>query len=124
LDFNQNIRFHTSFTLYIIWLKKPLTKTLPNDIIQFYFILISVEQLFYKYENVMQQIDSSSCGFFTITCAIDIAFGIDPKKSKCILSQMQLYFWKKYKKHKIVLGIFLNASYIHQFHLFTQPLQI
>jgi hypothetical protein len=73
-------------------IKKPLTKTLPNDIIQLYFILISVEQLLNKYANFMQQINSSSCGFFTITYAIVIAFGIDPKKSKCILSQMRFYF--------------------------------
>jgi hypothetical protein len=32
----------------------------------------------------MQQIDSSSCGLFTVTFAIDITFGIDPKKSKYI----------------------------------------
>jgi hypothetical protein len=92
MDFSQNIHFHTIFTLYNIWLKKPLTKPLSNDIILFYFILTSVEQLLYNCANVMQQIDKSSCGFFTITYVNDIVIGIDPKKSKCILSQMRFYF--------------------------------
>jgi len=40
----------------------------------------------------MQQIDSSSCGLFTISYATNITFGIDTKKSKYILSQMRLPF--------------------------------
>ncbi len=57
---------------------------MPNDIIQLFKKLTIVKQLLLKYANVMQQIDSSSCGLFTITYAINIAFGIDPKKSKYI----------------------------------------
>jgi hypothetical protein len=40
----------------------------------------------------MQQIDSSWCDIFTITYVVDITFGINPKKSKYILSQMKLHF--------------------------------
>jgi hypothetical protein len=47
--------------------------------------LTDVEQLLYKYAIVMQQINNSSCGLFTIAYAIDIAFGINPKKSKYTL---------------------------------------
>ncbi len=65
-------------------LKILLIKTLPNDIIQLFKKLTIVKQLLFKYANVMQQIDSSSCGLFTITYAINITFGIDPKKSKYI----------------------------------------
>ncbi len=71
-----------------------------------FFILISVEQLLYKYANVMQQLDSSSCGFFTIPYAIDIAFGIDPKKSKCIYHKCDFSFEKIYKKHNNHFGYF------------------
>jgi hypothetical protein len=45
----------------------------------------------YKYANVMQQMDNSSFGPFTITYATNITFGIGPKKSKYILSQIQLH---------------------------------
>jgi hypothetical protein len=71
--------------------KKPLTKTLPNDIIQLFKKLTNVECLLYKYANVMWRTYSSSCDLFAIAYAINIAFGIDPKKSEYILSQMQLH---------------------------------
>jgi uncharacterized membrane protein YpjA len=72
--------------------KIPLTNALANDVIQLFFKLTNVEQLLYKYASVMQQINSSSCGLFTIAYATYIAFGIYPKKSKYISSQMQLHF--------------------------------
>jgi hypothetical protein len=87
-------------------IKKPLTKKLFNDIKKNYFILISVEQLLYKYANVMQQIDSSSCGFFTITYAIDIAFGIDPKNPSVFITNATLVLKKNIKNIIIILGIF------------------
>ncbi len=37
----------------------------------------------------MQQLDSSSCRFFTITYATDIAFELNPKKSIYSVPQMQ-----------------------------------
>jgi hypothetical protein len=76
----------------IYYSKIPLTKILFNDIIQLFSKLTNVEQLLYKYANVMQQIDSSSCALFTISYATNITFGIDTKKSKNILSQMRLHF--------------------------------
>jgi hypothetical protein len=71
----------------------------------------------------MQQIDSSSCGFFTITYAIDIAFGIDPKNPSVFITNATLVLKIYIKNIIIILGIFKNASYIYQFHLFIQPLQ-
>jgi hypothetical protein len=82
--------------------KKPLTKTLPNDIIQLLKKLTNVECLLYKYANVMQQIDSSSCGLFAIAYAINIAFGIDPKKSEYILSPMHIHLRNNINKIHIV----------------------
>jgi hypothetical protein len=45
---------------------QPMTRTLPNDIIQLLKKLTNIEQLLYRYANVMQQIDNSSCGLFII----------------------------------------------------------
>ncbi len=54
-------------------------KTLPNDIMQLLKQLTNVFNIFcYKYANVMQQMDNSSCGPFTITYATNITFGIGP----------------------------------------------
>jgi hypothetical protein len=35
--------------------------------------------LLYAYANVMQQLDSSCCGLFTIADATDIAFELNPE---------------------------------------------
>ncbi len=45
--------------------------------------------LLYLYASVMQQLDNSSCGLFTIAYATDIAFEVNPKKSIYNVPQMQ-----------------------------------
>jgi hypothetical protein len=66
----------------------PMTKKLPNDTIQLLCKNINVNNLLYTYVNVMQQIDNSSCGVFTIECTIDIRFGINFEKFQYVLTQM------------------------------------
>ncbi len=61
-------------------LKKPLTRTILNDIIQLLLFLTIVEHSLYKYASVMQQMNSSSQGLFKITYATNITFVIDPEK--------------------------------------------
>jgi hypothetical protein len=61
--------------------KIPLTNALANDAIQLFLKLTNIEQISYKYASVMQQINSSSCGLFTIAYATNITFGIDPENS-------------------------------------------
>ncbi len=65
-----------------------MMKKLPSDTIQLLCKLINVNNLLYTYANVMQQIDNSSCGVFTITYATNIAFGFDLKKFQYVLTQM------------------------------------
>jgi hypothetical protein len=67
----------------------PMMKKLPSDTIQLLCKLINVNNLLYTNANVMQQIDNSSCGVFTIAYATYIAFGFDPEKSQYVLTQMQ-----------------------------------
>ncbi len=55
-----------------------MTITLPNDTLQIIKQLTNVEQLLYRYANVMQQINSSSCDSFTIAYTTNIALGIEP----------------------------------------------
>ncbi len=62
----------------------PRIKNLPSDTIQLLCKLINVNNLLHTYANVMQQIDNSSCGVFTIAYATDIAFGFDPKTFQCV----------------------------------------
>jgi hypothetical protein len=62
--------FYSYCTIYDS--KIPLTNALANDVIQLFFKLTNVEQLLYKYASVMQQINSSSCGIFTISYATNI----------------------------------------------------
>jgi hypothetical protein len=38
---------------------------------------MNIQNLNYTYANVMQQLDQSSCGLFTIAYVVDIAFNID-----------------------------------------------
>jgi hypothetical protein len=45
--------------------------------------------LLYAYAHVMQQLDNSSCGLFTIAYAPDIAFEPNPEKSIYNEPQMQ-----------------------------------
>jgi len=59
-----------------------LIKNLSNDIIWLFKKSKIVKNLLFKYANVMQQVESSSCSLFTIMHAINAAFGIDPKKIK------------------------------------------
>ncbi len=58
-------------------IKKPMTITLPNNKLQLIFKITNVEQLLYRYANVMQQINNSSCDSFTIAYSTNIAFGIE-----------------------------------------------
>ncbi len=67
----------------------PMMKKLPSDTIQLLCKLINVNNLLYTNANVIQKIDNSSCGVFTIAYATDIAFEFDPEKSQCVLTQMQ-----------------------------------
>ncbi len=109
--------------------KIPLTNALANDVMQLFLKLTNAEQLLYKYASVMQQINSSLCGLFTIAYATNIAFGIDPKKFKYILSQMQLHFqnninnkylfpFPKYPKQNTNINLTQLTSFKHyQFFL-------
>ncbi len=45
--------------------------------------------LLYSYANVMQQLDSSSCGLFTIAYATNITFELNLEKSIYNVPQMQ-----------------------------------
>jgi hypothetical protein len=56
-------------------------KKLVNDTIQLLTKIINVEHLVYTYANVMQQPNGSSYGLFTITYAINIAFGLNLEQS-------------------------------------------
>jgi hypothetical protein len=56
-----------------------------------------VEHLLYKYANVIQQTYNSTCDIFTISYATNIAFGIDPKKSKYIFITNAITFMKQHK---------------------------
>jgi hypothetical protein len=58
---------------------RPTMKKIPNDIIQLLTNIINVRHLLYSYANVMQQLDNSSCGLFTITYATNITFELNPK---------------------------------------------
>jgi len=69
----------------------PMMKKLPSNTIQLLCKFISVNNLLYTYVHVMQQIDNSSCNFFTIAYAIDIGFGFDLEKSQYVLTQMQTH---------------------------------
>jgi len=104
--------------------KIPLTNALANDVMQLFLKLTNAEQLLYKYASVMQQINSSSCSLFTIAYATNIAFGIDPKKFKYILSQMQLHFqnninnkylfpFRKYPKQNTNINLTQLTSFKH-----------
>jgi hypothetical protein len=77
---------------------KPLTRTLPNDIIQLFKKLTNVEHLLYKYANVIQQMDNSTCGIFTISYATNIAFGIDLEKPKYIFITNVITFMKQHEQ--------------------------
>jgi hypothetical protein len=56
-------------------------KKLPNDTIQLLTNIINVKHFLYSYANVMQQLDGSSCGLFTITYATNITFELNPEQS-------------------------------------------
>jgi hypothetical protein len=77
---------------------KPLTRTLPNDIMQLLKKLEIFEHLLYKYANVIQQMDNSMCGIFTISYATYITFGIDPEKSRFISITNAITFMKQHKQ--------------------------
>jgi hypothetical protein len=51
-----------------------------------------VKKILFKYANVMQQVENSSCGLFTIMHAINTAFGIDPKKKKKLIITNVTFF--------------------------------
>jgi hypothetical protein len=53
-------------------------KKKPNNTIQLLTNIINVKYLLY-YENIMQQLDGSSCELFTIIYVVDITFGFNPK---------------------------------------------
>ncbi len=62
--------------------------------------------MLYTYVNVMQQIDNSSCGVFTITYATDIVFRFYFEKFQYVLTQMRRHlqnsisnkYWKQFEK--------------------------
>ncbi len=56
-------------------------KKLPNDTIQLRINIINVKHFLYSYANVMQQLDGSAYGLFTITYAINITFELNPEQS-------------------------------------------
>jgi len=56
-------------------------KILPCDTIQLLTYIINGEHLLYKYVDLMQQIDNSLCGFFTIAYVANIAFGLNLEQS-------------------------------------------
>ncbi len=67
----------------------PIMKKLPSDTIQSLCKLMNVKNLLYTNANVMQQLDNSSCGVFTIAYTTNIAFGFDPEKYQYVLTQME-----------------------------------
>jgi len=71
----------------------PMMKKLPSNTIQLLCKLINVNNLLYTYANVMQQINNSSCGVFTIAYAINIAFGFDLENFQYVLTQIQTHLW-------------------------------
>ncbi len=77
----------------------PMMKKLHTDTIQLLCKFINVNNLLYTYANVMQQIDNSSCGVFTITYATNIMFGFDPKKSQYVLTQMRSHLQNSINKN-------------------------
>jgi len=60
-----------------------------NYTIQILTNIINVKHLLYSYANVMQQLDNSSCRFFTRAYAIDITFKFNIEKSTYNVPQMQ-----------------------------------
>ncbi len=84
--------FNSHCTIYDS--NKPLIRTLPNDIIQLFKKLAIFEHLLYKYANVIQQMDKSTCGIFTISYATNITFGIDLEKSRYIFSHKCDYIYE------------------------------
>jgi len=68
-----------------------MMKKLPSNTIQLLCKLINVNNLLYTYANVMQQINNSSCGVFTIAYAINIAFGFDLENFQYVLTQIQTH---------------------------------
>ncbi len=59
----------------------PTMKKLSNDTIQLLTNIINIKHFLYLYANVMQQLDGSSCGLFTITYATNITFELNPEQS-------------------------------------------
>ncbi len=75
MDLSPDICNNNKLTLHNIFFKHIKNKKkLANDIVQLLTKIINVEHLLYTYPNVMQQLYGSSCGLFTITYVIDIAF--------------------------------------------------
>jgi hypothetical protein len=67
------------------------TKKLPNDTVQLLTKIISVEHLLYTYVNVIQQLDGSSCGLFTIAYVINMAFKFNLEQSIYIVPKIWLH---------------------------------
>jgi len=62
---------------------KLMTKKLPNNTIHLLTNIINVKHVLYSYVNVMQQLDSSFCGLFTIPYITNITFELNPMCHKC-----------------------------------------
>jgi len=86
-------------------------KKLPNDIIQLLINIINVKHLLYLYVNVLQQPDSASCRFFTITYATNIAFELNPKKSIYNVPQMRSHLHNNINNKTI--SPFLKYSHLN-----------
>lgn len=69
--------------------KKPPNSLLPHDIYHKLQQLMPSLTFHYKYANVMQQPDNSSCGVFTLAYATDIAYQINPETSIYNVSNMR-----------------------------------
>jgi hypothetical protein len=65
---------------------------------------MDIQHLNYTCAKVMQQLDQSSCGLFTIAYVVDIAFNIDVQKSNYIVNEMRQH-----------LNFIKNMKYITSF---------
>ncbi len=72
-----------TITNHFLELQNFLTKMkkLAYDTIWLLTNIINDEHLLYKYADVIQQIDNSLCGFFTIAYVADITFGLNLEQS-------------------------------------------
>jgi hypothetical protein len=91
-----------------------MTKNLLKNKIKILCKLINVNNLLYTHANVMQQIDNTSSGVFTIAYATNIVFGFYLEKFQYVLTQMQTHL-QNFISNKYIfpfLKIWINIIYI------------